>query len=370
MLKLSRDDLQSSALLLGRPFAPLWSCAMRTRALWYQSGFSPTHRPPVPVISVGNLGMGGNGKTPVVQALALALRDRGRKPAVISRGYGGRATGRANVVSDGKTVLLPAREAGDEPRLLAERLPGVLVLTGRRRHLPARKAVEMGADVLILDDGFQHLALARDADLVLFNADQPLGDGRVFPGGLLRESPAALSRATGFVLTAASERNRDQREQFAARLKERFPETPVHQAAFTPEEGLMLRPDGTLAALPLSDLRKRNASGFFAFCGIARPAAFFRTLAGLGFSLKGVCALADHQDYLPQHCAELADKARQAGAGALIATEKDLVKLAPLASRFAGLSSPPLYSLRMRAVLPEALVEEMLRIVEGGGIIA
>ena len=106
MLKLSRDDLQSCALLLGRPFAPLWSCAMRTRALWYQSGFSPTHRLPVPVISVGNLGMGGNGKTPVVQALALALRDRGRKPAVISRGYGGRAKGAANVVSDGKTVLM------------------------------------------------------------------------------------------------------------------------------------------------------------------------------------------------------------------------------------------------------------------------
>ena len=173
--------------MLGRPLAPLYSLAMLARAQGYRRGLFASHKMPVPVISVGNLLMGGTGKTPLVQYLAQLLQNEGWKPAIISRGYGGRAKDRVNVVSNGQQVLLDAVQAGDEPLLLAESLPGVPVLTGIVRHLPAREAIAMGADVLVLDDGFQHLAVQRDVNLVLFNADRLAGNSRVFPGGELRE---------------------------------------------------------------------------------------------------------------------------------------------------------------------------------------
>ena len=147
---------------LGRPFSPLYSAAMRLRERLYRRGVLTVHHLGVPVVSVGNLTMGGTGKTPLVQHIARLLQADGFRPAVISRGYGGRAQDRVNLVSDGERLLLDAALAGDEPRLLAETLPGVLVLTGLVRRLPAARAIEMGADVLVLDDGFQHLQMHRD----------------------------------------------------------------------------------------------------------------------------------------------------------------------------------------------------------------
>mgnify|MGYP002662447933 FL=1 len=152
---------------LGRPFAPLYGAIMRLREICYRRGVCTTHQLPVPVLSVGNLTVGGTGKTPMVQHLARLLQDNGFRPAVISRGYAGRAQGRVNLVSDGSRLLLDADLAGDEPRFLAETLPGVPVLTGIVRRLPAREAVALGADVLLLDDGFQHMQLARDINLAL-----------------------------------------------------------------------------------------------------------------------------------------------------------------------------------------------------------
>ena len=168
---------------LGRPFSPLYSFAMRVRESWYQKGILNSVSFDVPVISIGNLTMGGTGKTPTVKYLAGLLQERGYRPAIISRGYGGATNERVNIVSDGNAILLDADYVGDEPRMLAEALPDVFVLTGVVRKLPAARAVEMGADVLILDDGFQHLAIQRDVDLVLFHADTLAGNSRVFPGG-------------------------------------------------------------------------------------------------------------------------------------------------------------------------------------------
>ena len=177
---------------LGRPFSPIYSLAMRLRETLYRRGVLQSFRLSVPVISVGNLTMGGSGKTPMVQYLARLLQRHGFHPAVISRGYGGTANAKVNTVSDGSSVLLDAATAGDEPRFLAETLPGVPVLTGIVRRMPAQRAVEMGADVLLLDDGFQHLQIVRDVNLVLFNTDRLAGNSRVFPGGDLREPVIAL----------------------------------------------------------------------------------------------------------------------------------------------------------------------------------
>lgn len=328
---------------IGRPLSPLYGLLMSLRAFLYRIGLLPSARMEVPVISIGNLTMGGTGKTPLVQHVARLLQRRGFHPAVVSRGYGGTAGNRCNIVSAGDGPLLEAAVAGDEPRLLAETLAGIPVLTGRVRKVPARKAVALGADVLLLDDGFQHLALKRDIDLVLFNGDTLAGNSRVFPGGDLREPVGALKRADAFILTGICERNRERADRFAVLLSMRFPGRPVFRAGFEPTSILAyenhtctIREFAEMEALPL-----------FAFAGIARPESFFRTLFDLGLNIAGYQELADHVPYRQEQLAALFDQARDAGAAACITTEKDMVKL------HGFVLSMPLYTLRMEARLGE-----------------
>lgn len=326
---------------LGRPLAPLYSVAMRIREKMYARGLLKSYTLSAPVISVGNLTMGGTGKTPMVQHLARLLRNHGYRPAVVSRGYGGRAQGRVNLVSDGRQLLLDAVLAGDEPRFLAETLPGVPVLTGLVRRLPAQKAVEMGADVLLLDDGFQHLQVVRHVNLVLFDADRLAGNSRVFPGGELREPVAALRRATGFLLTGVNEENRERAGKFADLLRARFAEIPVALAEYAPQTLVEAASDGSIESVAADGLADRRC---FAFCGIARPERFHQTLERQGLQLAGFHPLADHQRYSSATLEALLSKARRAKADALITTEKDLVKLT---GRMAEIAMP-LYGLRMQ----------------------
>lgn len=336
---MNRDFLYA----LGRPLSPLYGLLMGLRASLYRSGLLPSARLPVPVISVGNLTMGGTGKTPLVQYVARMVQHQGRLPAIVSRGYGGTARGRCNLVSAGDLPLLPATEAGDEPRLLAETLPGVPVLTGRIRKFPGRRAVELGADVLILDDGFQHLALKRDINLVLFHADTLAGNSRVFPGGDLREPVGALRRADAFILTGTCDRNRKRADQFAVLLAMRFPGRPIFRAGYEPtsiltyEEGISTTGEfEAMRAIPL-----------FAFAGIARPETFARTLRELNLDIVDFQSLPDHMPYRQAQLAALFDQARQRGAAACVTTEKDMVKLR-------GLDwSMPVHTLRMEARLGE-----------------
>ena len=326
---------------LGRPFSFLYSFAMHLRELLYQRGLLRSCRFAVPVVSVGNLTLGGTGKTPMVQYLARLFLAHGFRPAIVSRGYGGVAGGKVNMVSDGVNLLLDARAAGDEPRLLAETLPGVPVLTGAVRKIPAQRAQEMGADVLLLDDGFQHLQIVRDIDLVLFNADHLTGNSRVFPGGDLREPMAALRRATGFVLTGVHEINRERAERFAGLLRARFPDIPVAFASIRMECLVEIAPSGMLVPAQAAPLHRQSC---FGFCGIAHPDLFRHALIGHGFLLAGFLPLADHQRYNASLLDHLLAEARQTGANWLLTTEKDLVKLADQSAHL----PLPLYGLRMR----------------------
>jgi tetraacyldisaccharide 4'-kinase len=338
---------------LGRPFSPLYSLAMRVREALYRRQILQSYRLDAPVISVGNLTLGGSGKTPMVQYLARLLQQQGRHPAVISRGYGGKARDKINVVSDGATLLLDADQAGDEPRLLAETLPGVPVLTGIVRRFPAQRAIEMGADVLLLDDGFQHLQIDRDINLVLFNTDRLAGNSRVFPGGDLREPVAALHRATAFVMTGVEEDNRERAARFGQLLQDRFPQVPVYHTGYGVAGLVRLSPEGRLATVETESL---GQGPFFAFCGIAHPESFQRTLAGYGVHLAGFQPLDDHQHYSASLLTRLADKAQRAGAQGLLTTEKDLVKLAPHA-----LALPlPLLALRMGVEAEESFVRAIV----------
>ncbi len=156
---------------LGRPFSPLYGAAMQAREKLYRSGTLKSHSLPVPVISIGNLVLGGTGKTPTVHYVAKLLKKAGMSPAIISRGYGGSANNPVNIVSDGHKLLLSPEVAGDEPYMLAQMLPQLPVITGSKRINPCTCAIEkFGANILILDDGFQHMAVSRDINLVLFDA--------------------------------------------------------------------------------------------------------------------------------------------------------------------------------------------------------
>jgi tetraacyldisaccharide 4'-kinase len=335
------DDL----FFIGRPLAPLYAMAMRVRAELYRRGVFLQHRLAVPVVSVGNLTLGGTGKTPMVLHLARLLAGCGLKPAVVSRGYGGRAKQPVNVVSDGQTLLLPAALAGDEPRLLAENLAGVPVLTGIRRVLVGQAAIDsLGADIIVLDDGFQHLALRRDLDLALFNAGSPLGNGRVFPGGPLREPVPALARAHAFIITGVDETTSSQAADFQGLLRDKFPGKPVFTAGYRAEGMMRLTASGSTPVAP------QETGRLFAFCGLARPDSFRDFLAREGISVAGFATFQDHHRYTAPDLAELEQQARASGAAGLITTEKDAVKLVDV------IREPlPLYFLKVSMAVEDGL---------------
>lgn len=302
--------------LLGRPFGPLYGLAMRLRAACYAKDLLYRHRLPVPVVSVGNLVLGGSGKTPMVQYVALLLQELGLRPAIISRGYGGTARGDVNIVSDGRVVLLSPQQGGDEPCMLAHALPEVPVLVGRRRIHPCLRAInDFHADVLILDDGFQHLAVPRQLNLALFDGTILAGNGRIFPAGILREPLTALDRADAVVFTGITTKNQEKAADFGESLRTIAPDVPyflVTQA--TPR----LRMTGSLP--PLS-------SPCFAFCGIANPNRFRDTILSMGITPNGFLALPDHVRYDRQVLADICHRATSCGATQLLTTSKDAVKL-------------------------------------------
>jgi tetraacyldisaccharide 4'-kinase len=293
--------------LLGSAFGAL--AALRVAA--YRRGLLPRARLAGPVVSVGNLGVGGNGKTPVVARVAGILADAGFPVAVLSRGYGGSFRGEALVVGDGTAVVAGAADAGDEPVMLARALPGVVVAVGSRRDAVGR-AVEarFGRRVHVLDDGFQHLRLARDLDLVCLDVHDV--HDRPMPAGRLRERPSSLGRADLILLTrteAASEE-----------------EIRALEVLLGPERCLRVgrRVAGwsTLAGTPSAP-----PSRAFLLAAIARPERFERDVAGSGAAVVGRAFYRDHHRFRADDLASVSARARAAGAEAIVTTAKDAVRL-------------------------------------------
>lgn len=299
-------------------FAVLWvlSWAYRVvtgvRVFCYRIGIFSSYRATVPIISVGNLTAGGTGKTPVTDYLVKSLQNLGLTVAVVSRGYGGDYGAAVATVSAGEGApLMTAPECGDEPLLLALRNPEAKVYVARKRALGVQAAERAGADVVILDDGFQHLAVQRDLDIVLLDARAPVGNGALLPAGLLREPPGALKRADLLILTHA-----DQSSEIAS-----LPVKPVVKCRHTLAETLY---DLQGNAWQWPELAGKRLG---AFAGIAVPDQFFTALRDRGLSLEHVIPLTDHQDYSP----EIMDRLRQAchNCELLLTTEKDAVKIDP-----------------------------------------
>ena len=307
-------------LLLGllKVCAVLYAGVMRLRAAAYACGLLPVKRLPVPVISVGNITMGGTGKTPTVLLIARALMARGRRVAVLTRGYGGSLEGQTRIVSDGNSLLLSPAEAGDEPCLLAASLPGLMVVMGTDRYRAGCLALKvLSADCFILDDGFQHQRLDRDLDILLLDGTVPFKNGWTLPAGFLREPPSAVSRADLVILTRCSA---------ADSLADFLPlQMPVCRSSHT------LTGYTTLSGGEVRPFTELAGKRIVAFCGIADPASFFDGVEACGVSLVATLALPDHCGYGAREMEALGRLKQQYRADCLITTAKDAVKLVPYA---------------------------------------
>ncbi|MBA4422518.1 MAG: tetraacyldisaccharide 4'-kinase [Syntrophus sp. (in: bacteria)] len=282
----------------------------------YDRGLFREMRLPCPVVSVGNITVGGTGKTPTAILLAKLLREKGHRPAVLSRGYGARMKAPVNVVSDGNRILMGWHEAGDEPVLIARSVPGVPVLTGPRRLLTARAAIgDFGADVLILDDAFQHRALYRDLDIVLIDATRPFGNGRLLPGGPLREPAEALGRAHLLIRTGGGNGGAEQP----------LPESPERPSFRGFHRSLGIMEGGTDRLIPAASLQGQKVC---AFAGIGRPEAFRRSLDEWNPEIVSFRTFPDHHPYSRPDLDSLRRLAAKTGADRIITTEKDGIRLA------------------------------------------
>jgi tetraacyldisaccharide 4'-kinase len=276
----------------------------RLRNALYDRGWKRTHKARVPVVSVGNLTLGGTGKTPCVEYIARYYREQELLVAILSRGYG---------AGEGQN---------DEALVLSANLPDVPHLQGADRVALAHTAVEeLESEVLVLDDGFQHRRLARDLDIVLLDATAPWGHGYLFPRGLLRESPRSLQRAGAVVLTRCDQIEPATLAGIRERVAQLAPQAPLAETTHRPVAWV----NSAGATLPLEELPGRP---WAAFCGVGNPEAFRRTLQDLGGEVAAFRTFPDHHRYGKTDVEELDGWARQqATECVVVTTQKDLVKL-------------------------------------------
>lgn len=273
---------------------------------------------PCKVISVGNITVGGTGKTPMVILLARMLKERGYRPAVLSRGYGGNASSSARIISDGVNIMMTTADVGDEPILIARSLQGIPVLTGPDRVYTGTIALEnLDVDILILDDAFQHRRIFRDVDIVLLNREKPLGNGHLLPRGPLREHPRGLNRAhiTVWKDTLLTGRFPRYEEQTIGVFQ------PVISAYL--EAKALVRGD-LESSLPLGYLENRKVC---AFAGIAFPEAYRETIESLGGNIVHFLSFPDHYQYTREDLFYIEKVSEASQAEIIMTTEKDGVRL-------------------------------------------
>jgi tetraacyldisaccharide 4'-kinase len=296
-----------------------YGAAVAARNAGYGAGLLPNQPLSCRVISVGNLTVGGTGKTPAVITLAQRLSNAGSKVCVLLRGYG-RAGEGPGVVSDGREIFLSWRQAGDEAVLLARRLPGVPILVGGDRIQSGRLALrQFGPDTILLDDGFQHRRVHRDLDLLLLDATDPFGGERLLPRGRLREHLSGLRRAHAILVTRADQAA--DLDALRGRLKALAPGIPVALAVHRADSVMDLHSG---EKRPPDVLREERV---FAVSGIATPRSFHRTLLDLGAAVVGSLVFPDHHPFGAGDRGRMAREAREAGATCLVTTEKDAVRL-------------------------------------------
>jgi tetraacyldisaccharide 4'-kinase len=305
----------------------------------FDHGYLRSHRLDAKVVGIGNITVGGTGKTPFVQMTAEWFSQKGISTAVLSRGYGGKGKGE-RIVSDGKCLQTNVRLAGDEPVLLAKRLPGVPVLVSPNRVASGRVAMQrFKSRVLILDDAFQHRRIKRDINVVLLNAERPFGNGRLLPAGPLREPLSSLKRADAVVLTdAEGSYLKADIKSIKTDIKSisRWTEAPVWRAVYRPQNWILHGTDKT------ASLGRLKGQRVLAFAGIGNPSSFVKSIQKTGTVVSRCLRFSDHYVYTGKDIHRIEKLAERLDVMAVVTTEKDGVRIVSWKGRI------PLYCLRIR----------------------
>ncbi len=304
------------------PLAAGFKLGVAIRRAAYRRGWFKTHRLNRPVVSVGNLTTGGTGKTPLVRYIAERLLSRGWKPSILTRGYGRRGGTKMVVLEPAAERKPDPREVGDEPALLARSLPEVPIVVCADRYRGGRAAEERcNVDVHILDDGFQHWALARDVDVVLLDVTQELSDRALLPAGRQRETCAALKRAQIVILTRANLGASQPLEDIVRKVN---PKASIFHCSTKLSEFVDIRSGRVY--LPTAF----EGEPVHAFCGIGNPKAFFADVKKWGISLTAEDSFRDHHAYGGEDLVLIMMRAQRSGAKAIVTTEKDAMNFTPL----------------------------------------
>jgi tetraacyldisaccharide 4'-kinase len=315
------------------PAAVTYGAGALARVLAYAGGVMPRYQAQVPVVSIGNLTVGGTGKTPVAIDLAKKFVSAGYRPVVLSRGYKRKSVEPYVIVSDGKAVRATCEDAGDEPYLIALSASGAAVVVGAHRAETAEIAIsELGCNLIILDDGFQHLKVKRDIDIVLIDYNDDISNDLLLPAGRLREPLAALARASSIVITKVPHEPDHQKLERTSQIIHKYnPLASIGLLRFNADalvtfdthdpSGSRLATQAGLTSAPRRPL---------AFCGLARPERFFQELESNNIVPAQTLAFPDHHWYSPSDGSKLNDLARKTKADAFVTTEKDIVKFANL----------------------------------------
>ncbi len=293
--------------------------AVTIRLLLYSLGLKQVRSLPLKVISVGNISVGGTGKTPLVMGLAEILQQNSYPISIISRGYKGNYKTKIFLVADQEKILAQPEQCGDEPYLLAKKLPGIPIVVGKDRYLCGLYAWQnFKSEILILDDGFQYLSLKRDLNLLLLDSTLPFGNGWLLPRGLLREPINEIKRADAIILTKAGQSGN------ILELKEKLLKIKKELAVFATDyvPCSLLMDDGKVYSPEF--LREKKV---LAFCGIGRPQSFKETLLKLEPQSLEMEVFPDHHRYREKDWQRLMAKAQEIKADILITTEKDEVRL-------------------------------------------
>jgi tetraacyldisaccharide 4'-kinase len=302
------------------PLSALYGAITRSRTALYERGTFRSFKLERPVISIGNITTGGTGKTPLVEWVARLLAGSGKKVCILTRGYGRENPGNRVLVSDGTTVFADPSQAGDEPYQLATDLIGVAaVISDANRFAAGQGAIQhLSTDCFLLDDGFQHLQLARDLNIVTVDATDPWGGRQMLPYGRLREPVAGLKRADCVVLTRCAQV--DDLEPIRKEIANQAGDRPLFHARMRTRR--------------VSPVQSRGNSEpqepFGAFCAVGNPESFFVHLKREGYDLVLQKSFRDHHVYTQDEVSKLCNVAKQAGAQSLITTAKDAVKLRSL----------------------------------------
>ena len=337
------DRIETVMQSTGRP-SPTWlrmglyaisevyGLGLRLRSAAYRNGMLKPLQLPCIVISIGNITLGGTGKTPLTIYMAEMLHRRGYRVAIVSRGYGGRAEKSGAIVSDGSRILVSAEVSGDEPYMMGQQLSGIPILVGANRYRSGKIAIKrFKPDIILLDDGFQHRRLARDLDLVLLDARRPWGNGYLFPRGGLRETPSALKRGHAIVLTRASQGLAEPEGILAPVLRSVPYFTSQHRLKLV--RVISAVSDGaTKSNKSVSgiDFMFLHGKRVLVFSGIARNLEFFKLVQEVGCQIVQTMKFRDHYQYNHSDMEHICKQALDQRAHYVLTTEKDFCRMSNL----------------------------------------